>query len=233
MIRLVLDEITTGDIAITGDDHHYLGRVRRARVGDELELIGRDGRRADATIARMTAAETIVRVDHVGYVSPFMPRIRVLVPLIKGDRMDLCLEKLVEAGADRIVVWAAERSIVKLDPAKLDARLDHYKAVAAAAARQSGAFEPQITYVPSLRVAVAELGVGARLMLDPNADRDDVPVAAPEVNIISGPEGGFAPAELDLLTGERFEPFGLGPRVLRAETAPVIAVALVRAATNS
>ena len=69
-----------------------------------------------------------------------------------------------------------------------------------------------------------------RLVLDPGAERVAIP-PADDITIISGPEGGLAPNELDALAG--WTSLGLGPRVLRAETAPVVAVALVRAATNS
>ena len=65
----------------------------------------------------MTEAATSVDVGAVETVIEAPPHVRVLVPLIKGDRMDLCLEKLVEVGANELIVWRAERSIVKLDPA--------------------------------------------------------------------------------------------------------------------
>lgn len=69
-------------------------------------------------------------------------------------------------------------------------------------------------------------------MLHPGADRA-APPAADDVTLVSGPEGGLAPAELDALAAAGFAHLGLGPRTLRAETAPVIAVALIRAATGS
>jgi 16S rRNA (uracil1498-N3)-methyltransferase len=105
--------------------------------------------------------------------------------------------------------------------------------VLAAAARQSGAPEPTIAYAGSLRAVVLDLGQGARLVLDGRADRGVAPTGEARVTIVSGPEGGLSPAELDFLTTERFVPFGLGPRVLRAETAPAIATAIIRAATGT
>ena len=122
---------------------------------------------------------------------------------------------------------------MKLDRSKLDARIDHYTAVAAAAARQSGAVAPSVSYAASLRAVVLGLpAAGARLVLDPRAERVPAP-GDPEITIVSGPEGGLSPAELDLLADASFVSFGLGPRVLRAETAPVIAVAVLRAATGT
>lgn len=232
-MRIFVSPLVAGELVVRGDEHHYLARVRRARTGDTVELVDGAGTRARATIARIGDAETVLEVDAVAAIVELPPRIRVLLPLIKGDRMDSCLEKLVEVGADEVVVWAAARSVVRLDGARRDARLAHYQATVQAAARQCGrATVPAVRLVEELGQAIAELPAGARIVLDPSADRGAVP-AAPDVTIASGPEGGLAPAELDALLAAGFLSIGLGPRTLRAETAPVVAVALVRAHTMS
>jgi len=225
--------LVAGELAIAGDEHHYLSRVRRARVGDALELVDGAGKRARAVIVAIGDGETRVRAEAVETVVDLPPRVRVLVPLIKGDRMDTCLEKLVEVGADELVVWPAARSVVKLDGARRETRLAHYAGAVQAAARQCGrAVMPEVRIADSLGAVLASLPPGARLVLDPSAERGAMPVAD-DVTLASGPEGGLAPAELDALAAAGFVSLGLGPRVLRAETAPVIAVALVRAATSS
>lgn len=228
----VAPPLVAGELSITGDEHHYLHRVRRARPGDSLELVDGEGHRAAATIERITGEATIVRAGIPERVADALPRVRALLPLIKGDRMDTCLEKLVEVGVDEIVLWPAARAVVRLEPARRDARLAKYRAALQAAARQSGrASVPSITAADSLAAATA-LATGLRLVLDPSAERTAI-APADDVTIISGPEGGFAPEELDALAAAGFTSLGLGPRVLRAETAPVVAIALVRAATNS
>jgi len=88
-----------------------------------------------------------------------------------------------------------------------------------------------VTWAESLALALAALPDGARFVLDPTSDGVLSPDGASDVTFVSGPEGGLSPRELETLLG--FTPVGLGPRVLRAETAPVVAVALVRAATRS
>jgi 16S rRNA (uracil1498-N3)-methyltransferase len=228
----VAPPLVAGELSITGDEHHYLHRVRRARPGDSLELVDGEGHRATATIDRISADATVVRAGIPERVVDAPPRVRALLPLIKGDRMDTCLEKLVEVGVDEIVLWPAVRAVVRLEPARLDARLAKYRAALQAAARQSGrASVPSISAADSLAAATA-LATGARLVLDPGAERTAIE-PTDDVTIISGPEGGFAPEELDALAAAGFTSLGLGPRVLRAETAPVVAIALVRAATNS
>lgn len=232
-VRIFISPLAAGEVIVRGDEHHYVSRVRRARAGDAIELVDGAGQRAHGVIEKIADGETVVRVDAVEAIRDLPPRVRVLVPPIKGDRMDTCIEKLVEAGVDEIVVWPAARAVVRLEGARLASRIEHYQALAQAAARQSGrATVPTVSAASSLADALAQLPAGARVVLDPSAERGAWP-AADDLTLISGPEGGLAPAEHDALAAAGFTSIGLGPRVLRAETAPVIAVALVRAATYS
>jgi 16S rRNA (uracil1498-N3)-methyltransferase len=237
-MRIFVDPaaLVAGALVVRGDEHHYLARVRRARPGDAVELVDGAGRRAAATIARIADAETTLEAGPPEQIVARPPFVRALVPLIKGDRMDACIEKLVEVGVDAIVVWPAARSVIRLDDARRDARRAKYQAIAQAAARQSGRAQvPPVDCAASLAAALAalpdRLPQGLRLVLDPTSDAALEVGAATDVTLASGPEGGLAPDELDRLAG--FAPLGLGPRVLRAETAPMVAVALIRAATRS
>ena len=232
-MRIFVSPLEVGDLTVRGDEHHYLSRVRRARTGDTIELVDGAGKRASATIVSIAEAETVLQVRAVEAVPDLPPRVRVLLPLIKGDRMDTCIEKLVEVGVDEIVVWPAARAVVKLDGARRISRVEHYQALAQAAARQCGrASVPSVAFADSLAAALAALPAGARVVLDPSAERGTMP-GGDDVTLISGPEGGLAPEEHDALAAASFISIGLGPRILRAETAPVIAVALLRAATSS
>ena len=228
-MRIVVASLAAGELHVRGDEHHYLSRVRRARTGDSIELIDGAGKRAHAVIERITDDETIVRASEPEVIAPALPRIRVLLPLIKGDRMDHALEKLVEVGADEIIIWPAARSVVKLGD-RVEARMAKYEAQLAAASRQCGRAQiPAISYSPLADAIAIE---GTKLVLDPASD---TPLGSVDdrVTIISGPEGGLAPEELEAIGAAGFRALGLGPRILRAETAPVIAVALIRAATRT
>jgi 16S rRNA (uracil1498-N3)-methyltransferase len=235
-VRIFVDpgELAAGELVVGADEHHYLAHVRRARPGDAVELVDGAGRRAAATIVRIGERQTVVRAESPAQIAAAPPLVRALVPLIKGDRMDRCIEKLVEVGVDAIVVWRAARSVIRLDDARRDGRIAKYQAIAQAAARQSGRAQvPRVTGGSELAQAVAGLPAGQRLVLDPTSDAPLAPTGG-DITVISGPEGGLAPAELrelEQLAG--FTPVGLGPRVLRAETAPVIAVALIRAVTHT
>ena len=225
-MRIVVPELRAGELAITGDEHHYLGRVRRVRVGDVIELIDGAGHRASAKIVAMTEGESRVEVGAVEAVSEPRPHVRVLLPLIKGDRMDYAIEKLVEVGVNEVIAWQAERSIVRLDASKRDARVAHYAAVIEAAAKQSGrATLPTIAFA-ELRPALRALPEGERYVLDPGGERGEP--AGDDVTLVSGPEGGLSWIESEQLAAAGFRGMSLGPNTLRAETAPVVAVAVIR-----
>lgn len=235
-MRIFIDpaQLQAGELVIRGDEHHYISRVRRARRGDPLELVDGAGRHAAAVIAKITDAETTLTVSVPAKIVARPPLVRALVPLIKRDRMDICLEKLVEVGVDVIVVWPAARSVVKLDQDRRGTRLAKYNATVQAAARQCGRAQiPTVQLVEDLAPALATLPPGVRLVLDPGSETPLAVGDAADVTIASGPEGGLTAEELADFELAGFASVGMGPRILRAETAPVIAVALVRAATAS
>lgn len=228
------DALAAGELRVEADEHHYLGRVRRARVGDAVEIVDGNGRRASAVIQQITEGATTLRVSEPETIAARPPHVRALVPLIKGDRMDVCIEKLVEVGVDSIVVWPAARSVARLDEDRREGRLAKYRALVQSAARQCGrAHVPEVTHARDLAAAIAALPAGDRVVLDPSSDGVLAIDNPTDVTIASGPEGGLTAAELEQLAAAGFVAVGLGPRVLRAETAPTIAVALIRAASRS
>jgi 16S rRNA (uracil1498-N3)-methyltransferase len=238
MIRVWVSSISAGDVIITGAEHHYLANVRRARVGERIEVADSAGWRATAVIGAITAKATTVRCKRPEPVAQPAPHVTALVPLIKGDRMEQCVEKLAEVGCSALVVWNADRAVVRLDAGRAAARADKLQDVARAATRQSGRVIAMAVSHEAARDRAIAGACGVRFVLVPDAPQPALAelaalVAHDRVTVASGPEGGFEPHEVAAFTAAGFTPLGLGPRVLRAETAPVIAVALIRAATRS
>lgn len=246
MLRVAHDlaAVTAGEVTITGDEAHYLTRVRRVRVGEALELFDGTGRTATAIIIRLTATTVVVAAQPPVTAPPVLPHITAMIPLIKGDRFDYCIEKLIEVGVDAILVWQADRAVVKLDGNRARARVDKWRSAITAATRQAGrAHEATIDGVLplhgptgalarlpalALRLFMHPTGGTPLLQLHPNASADRVT----PIVVLTGPEGGLAPDEIEALTAQGFRPADLGPRILSAETAPVIAVALLRAGAS-
>jgi 16S rRNA (uracil1498-N3)-methyltransferase len=230
-MRIFVAAIAEGELVVRGDEHHYVARVRRARVGDAIEIVDGAGMRASATITKITDDATTLSVGAPETIAAKPPLVRSVIPAIKGDRMDTCLEKLVEVGADEIVIFPAQRAVVKLED-KREAKLAKYRAALQAAARQSGRAQiPSVRIADSLAAAISPPSQ-LRIVLDPSSDAP-LACSAGDVTIVSGPEGGLTSEELAELANAGFGAVGLGPRILRAETAPIVAVAVIRALTNS
>jgi 16S rRNA (uracil1498-N3)-methyltransferase len=209
---------------LTSEQTRYLRTVLRLKTGDEIEVFdGRGGRfRAWLEEGSLRLGEKLpqepARADEVTLVQA----------LAKGEKMDLVVQKATELGVARIVPLASERSIVKLDAARAGSRTGRWRKVAQEAARQS-----QRTDVPRIDEPVTWDGVftlGPGLLLDPEERTLRLGQAARGVSrvlIAVGPEGGFSPEERERAVQAGMLPVGLGPLVLRTETAGLAALAVI------
>jgi 16S rRNA (uracil1498-N3)-methyltransferase len=229
-VRIEPSALAAGDVAVTDDGHHYLTRVLRLAPGARVVLFDGEGREADGVITAIDATTARVAAGAVRPALAPLPRITVLQALIKGDRMDWCIEKLVEVGADAIVLVAAERAVVRLDGERAAARQKRLQAVAEAASRQCGRADVPPVSMPLALPAALAAAASCEILLvcHPGAGPSPAARGAASAAILVGPEGGLAPGELDRALAAGFVPVSLGPYVLRAETAGPVAVAALR-----
>lgn len=236
MLRLLIDpaELVPGERVVRGDDHHYLFHVRRLRPGDRVVLFDGEGGEAEATVVSADARSGALQVGARSVVPVAPPRLTVILSLIKGERMDGSLTKLVELGVGRIVPLAAERSVVRLDGERAERRRARYLALVRAAVQQCRAVQvPVVEPVCRLDQALA-LTADAELKVVFWEGAKAVPVRSvlPElpparVVMLVGPEGGLAAEEVDAAIAAGFAAVGLGPRILRADTAAVAGAAIL------
>lgn len=214
---------------------HRLTDVLRLRRGDPVVVVDREGRAFRARIegGRGDWTLRVIGPEPSDRMVQDVLRVRLLMGLLKADRTEWAVQKTTELGVCEVRVVVCERSVPR--PAGAIRRLARMRRVAAEAARQCGrATIPDVSLHDGLVSALADLPRGGRrFVLDEapatrpltlalaGAGRDDVVLAV-------GPEGSFSPWERELLTAAGFEPAGLGPRVLRAETAAVVAVTVVQ-----
>lgn len=228
------ERLCTGPLTVDGDDHHYLVRVRRLAVADQVVLFDGAGRQARATLTKLGPGTVTLEVDQPATIARSQrPQIIMLVALIKGQRMEWCLQKLVELGVDRVVPFAAARSVVRLDADRAHTRQRRLQAIAVDAARQCERDDvPEVSPISSFPDAIRLADAADRRIL--LFERETRPLAevlggAPptSVALLVGPEGGFTADEVEAARAAGFESVGLGPRILRAETAAVTAAAIV------
>lgn len=212
---------------------HHLRDVLRLGAGDEVIVVG-DG---VAWRVRLTAVGDVAEGERLDELrAPRLPRVTLAQGLAKGEKMDDVVRQATEIGAARIVPFAAERSVVKVDPAKAAARVERWRRIAAEAAQQSQ--RADVPVVGALVRASELVGVLAgSIVLVCWEDAPDAPgiahalvrLAPPEdveVAVVVGPEGGLTATEVQMLVAGGATVVTLGPTILRTETAGVVASAL-------
>jgi 16S rRNA (uracil1498-N3)-methyltransferase len=203
-------------------------QVLRLQPGTGLTLFNGEGGEFDAVIERMGRSEVRVQVLRQVRVEREANRqVHLAVGMPANERMDWLVEKAAELGAASIQPLLAERSVLKLSGERAQKKRAHWQAIAIAACEQCGRNRvPGVHEVTSLDEWLSQLRTGTRLMLTVAADAVplsmDVDLGA--LVLLSGPEGGLSVAEEARARAAGFLPRSLGPRVLRAETAPLAAL---------
>jgi 16S rRNA (uracil1498-N3)-methyltransferase len=212
----------------------HLSRVLRLSVGDECVLFNGDGRDHAARIVAQDKRGVRVAVGDSRTVENESPlRITLLQGVARGEKMDLILQKATELGATAFAPLWSQRSEVKLDGARAEKRLAHWRGVVAAACEQCGrARVPEVAAPVPLAAALQALPVGGlRLILDPEGELGlaqlDASIGS-AVALAVGPEGGWSPLDREQLVAAGFRGLRLGPRILRTETAGLAAIAALQ-----
>lgn len=213
----------------------HLARVLRLASGDPLVLFNGDGREYRAEIAHVAKRSVTARVlangEAVARESAL--NLTLVQGVARGEKMDLILQKATELGVTRIVPVITERTEVKLDAERTGRRVAHWRAIIASACEQCGRTILPVLEAP-LRLAVwaaaLDAGAGLRLALDPRGDVSPRSLTAfSAATLVVGPEGGLSATDLGVLDQVGFCGLRLGPRILRTETAGLVAIAALQA----
>jgi len=215
---------TGGVVRIPRAELRHL-RVLRLGPGDRLCVFDDAGREHEVVLEQVTAREATGRVVATSLASRESPLELVLMPaLVKHDRMDWVVEKATELGVARIAPVVTRFSVARGDHA------ERWRRIATAAAKQCGRTRiPAVDAARPLDVALADTWPGLRLVAweeEQAAKLADLPDAANAAVMLIGPEGGLDASEVDAARAAGFTTVSLGRRVLRADTAALVAIAL-------
>ena len=210
----------------------HLSRVLRMKVGDGLILFDGRGGQYPATISaidRKLVAASTGDSDPVERESGL--DLQLGIAISRGDRMDQVVQKATELGVRTIAPLLTERTEVRLGSERGDKKLRHWQQVATSACEQCGRNRlPQILAPQSLEQWLQTVRADVRLVLHHTAGNTDPGSASPAtVALLVGPEGGLGPQEIDAAERAGFRSLQLGPRILRTETAPLAAIAILQA----
>jgi 16S rRNA (uracil1498-N3)-methyltransferase len=210
-------------------------QVLRLQPGEAITLFhgGADGPGGEfeATVTRMGRSEVLARIGAHHAVEREAPRaVHLLAGITANERMDWLVEKATELGVASIQPLMTAHSVLRLKGERAEKKQAHWQAIAVSACEQCGrnrvpTLHPAQTLADWLQAPPQD---GQRLLLSLRPGTQPLHAAAPGhtgLVFLSGPEGGLSSAEEDLALAHGFAPVTLGPRVLRAETAPLAALA--------
>ena len=228
------EHVAEGQAKLAGSEFRHLMRVLRLREGDALTLFDDRGREHDGVILSLSPRAAVVRITATSVPPRESPlAITLFQGIPKGRKMDLVVEKATELGVGAIVPFASAFSAGAA--AVATAKHERWTRIALAAAKQSGRIAvPTVSAPLTFREVLAAAGAdGLRLLFFEGAG--GVPLAAlpdgapTSVAIAVGPEGGFSREVVGAARDAGFTVVGVGPRILRTETAALVAVTLVQA----
>lgn len=227
--RFFVEKLDDARAVVRGPHAHHLYRVLRVKPGQVFEIsdtrqlyLGRVVR-AEASVVEFQIEEGLPG-------GPPLPSVTLAAAIFKFDRFEFLVEKATELGASRLVPVAAARTEAALARAAPQ-RVERWRRLAYEAAQQSRRLAPlDIADPQPLDRALKELSASRRWMLDEGEGaplEKQLLTPAPESVLLVGPEGGWTEEERHRARASGFIPVGLGPLILRAETAAVAALAVL------
>lgn len=229
--RVLATELREGKLKLHGPEAHHLANVLRVKAGAAVEAFDGEGLVATGTISAVGKGEVELTLGPPQRSeSEASVNVVVAVALLKGDKLADVVRMCTELGVAGFKLFVSRRcDATNISPA----RLTRLKRVAEEAARQSGRARVPYVHEP---VPLSELGLeGLTLVGDPQAGTTFKSAwegalaggVQETVTLVTGPEGGIGEAEVDDLVSRSAQAISLGPRILRAETAPVALAASV------
>jgi 16S rRNA (uracil1498-N3)-methyltransferase len=220
-------------LTLEGEAAAHLGRVLRVRAGEPVVLFDGSGPEFEGEVVSATRREVQLAVGARRDVTRESQLELVLLQgICRNERMDWVVRKATELGVTAIRPVLTERSVVKLDPARVPGRIEHWRAIAISACEQSGRnLLPDILPPLPVVAALATHRGAAGVLLDPAAAGGPEILERPRgpLCLLVGPEGGLDERERAAAHAAGYVGIRLGPRILRTETAALTGVTLLQA----
>lgn len=235
MHRFFIPQLYAAEMVIKDVDAKHISKVLRMQPGDKIQIVSDDGVTAIAEIVSLQADNVVVKcLEKLAESHEPSVKITLAQGLAKGEKMDFIIQKAVEMGVSSIVPVAMEHSVVRLEGAKADKKVERWQKIAEAAAKQSKRdIIPQVQPVQTMQRMLANNDLQHKIIAYECEDRLGLKTALQscdnlqELLLIIGPEGGISEFELELARKNGAVPVSLGKRILRAETAGVVALSAI------
>lgn len=220
---------------IEGEDVKHISKVLRCKIGEELEVCDNDNNEYICEITDIDkSAVTLDILEKIDIKRESDLKVKLYQGLPKGPKMEIILQKLTEVGVDEIILVQTKRSVTKVDDKKEDKKIDRWQRIIYEAAKQSKRGKiPTLRGVLSFKEALEEMrNNDFNIIPYENERTKSIKKALKGVNINNigifvGPEGGFDDAEIQSVESIGGQSVSLGPRILRTETASIVASSIV------
>ncbi|EPJ46410.1 MAG: 16S ribosomal RNA methyltransferase RsmE [Osedax symbiont Rs1] len=218
-------------LALDSDAVQHIARVLRMKPGDNILLFNGDGNEYQATLSKVE--KRAVSAEITASTSPSRSsrlKIDIGQSISRGDRMDFAVQKSTELGMRSLTPLISERTEVKLKADRLTKKQQQWQQLAISACEQSLRTDvPTINSALAISQWIKDCDTDLKLVLHHHTDRRLAEFDQPAtVALLIGPEGGLTEAEVQLAIDNGFHPVALGPRVMRTETAPIAAQAILQ-----
>ncbi len=229
------DPLTTGiEFTLPAGGAYHVARVLRLRAGAALLVFDGTGNEHRAEISSINGHKVQVLIgERLHGAAESNLQITLVQGISRSERMDWTLQKATELGVSAIAPVLTARSVVRLDEKQAAKKQEHWHGIVIGACEQSGrSVLPKVQTPVRLRDYVSNTRKdGMRLVLSPTAPASLAGLSSlsTKVELLIGPEGGLDDDELLLAEKSGFTPVRLGPRVLRTETASVVALSVLQA----
>lgn len=219
-------------VALPDSTFQHLCKVLRLKSDHPLRVFNGKGGQFHATLCdveKRSASIAITQFEQLNNESPL--KVTIGQSLSRGERMDYAIQKAVESGVYAIQPLFSERCEVKLQDSRAEKRQQHWQQVAISAAEQCGrGIVPTVHSPIELNDWVGKCNEVLKLTLHHHSAKPISQLECPNNNqiyLLIGPEGGLSEKEVQLSESKGFNAITLGPRVLRTETAPVVALSVI------
>ncbi len=209
----------------------HLLTVLRLSIGDSLQIFNGEGGAYAARLQACQKKSAQIQIGEFLAIDRESPlKIHLGQAISRGERMDYTIQKSVELGVDKITPVFSERCGVQLKGERIENRVQHWQKIAISASEQSGRCHvPKIENPVSFDKFITE-AKGWRFICNPEnaSSLNDLSAKISEATLLIGPEGGFSAQEIQQACQSEFYSLSLGPRILRTETAAVVALTLLQ-----
>lgn len=231
MNRFYIDtELQAGTtVALSEAVFHHWCRVLRAQIDDQAILFNGKGGEYQVHLVEINKKNAFVSVD-VFHPQDHTPAFQVTLGQVmsKGDRMDYAIQKATELGVHAIQLLTSERCEMRLKYERDQKKIEHWQGIAIAACEQCGMNRiPQILAPLTVQDWVSQNQADLKLVMALSQEKIQLPQPLPvQIAVLVGPEGGLSQSEIDFANEQGFASWTIGDRVLRTETAPIVALSI-------